>query len=147
MIDRHAPRHTILEEAFLINFQDFKFYCFNLYKRDFNLIFYIRCFKCVTTTNMLVFWWGCNCHIIQLFWGSLKNPNFRGGGFTKNQYRGGGDCLKRGAWTVSQFKIKGAWQETGGGVLEGGLIPQCTIESSQNHLTHVLIQPSVIASN
>ena len=26
-----------------------------------------------------------------------------GRGFTKNQYRGG-NCLKRGAWTVSSFK-------------------------------------------
>ena len=34
-----------------------------------------------------------------------------GGGGTKNQYRGG-DCLKRGAWTVCRFK--GAWQERGG---------------------------------
>ena len=31
----------------------------------------------------------------------------------KNQHRGG-DCLKRGACTVCQFK--GTWQERGGGV-------------------------------
>ena len=41
-----------------------------------------------------------------------------GGGFMKNQYRGE-DCLKRGAWTVCQFKgVLG--KERGGGVLEGG---------------------------
>ena len=28
---------------------------------------------------------------------------FLGGGFMKNHYRGG-DCLKRGAWTVCRFK-------------------------------------------
>ena len=27
-----------------------------------------------------------------------------GGGFTKNQYRGGGDCVKGKVWTVCQFK-------------------------------------------
>ena len=43
----------------------------------------------------------------------------------KNQYRGS-DCLKRGAWTVCQFKV-GAWQERGGSVFEGGLIPQGTL--------------------
>ena len=36
------------------------------------------------------------------FGGSLKNPIFRVG-LTKNQYRGG-NCLKRGAWTVCRFK-------------------------------------------
>ena len=34
-----------------------------------------------------------------------------------------------------------------GGVLEGGWYPNAHYELSQNHLTHVLIQPSVIASN
>ena len=34
--------------------------------------------------------------------GSLKDPTFRRG-FAKNQYREG-DCLKRGVWTVCQFK-------------------------------------------
>ena len=34
-----------------------------------------------------------------------------------------GDCLKREeAWTVYRFK-GGAWQERGGGVFDGGLIP------------------------
>ena len=28
--------------------------------------------------------------------------------------------IKRGAWTVCQFKGGEAWQERGGGVLEGG---------------------------
>ena len=35
------------------------------------------------------------------------------------------DCLKRG---FGQFAdLRGAWQERGGGVFEGGLIPQCTL--------------------
>ena len=51
------------------------------------------------------------------FWGSLKNPIFRVG-LTKNQYRGG-NCLKRGAWTVCRFKGE-TWQERGGGVFEEG---------------------------
>ena len=45
-------------------------------------------------------------------------PTFRGG-FTKHQYINGADLLKRGAWTVYRFK-KGAREETGGGVFEGG---------------------------
>ena len=45
---------------------------------------------------------------------SLKNPTLREEGFTKNQYRGG-DCLKKGAWTVCQFK------GGGGAVSEGGI--------------------------
>ena len=41
---------------------------------------------------------------MKYFWGSLKNPIFKGDGrFTKNQYRGGG-LPKRGAWTVCRFK-------------------------------------------
>ena len=35
---------------------------------------------------------------------ALKNPIFTGGGgFTKKQYKGG-NCLKRGAWTVCRLK-------------------------------------------
>ena len=51
------------------------------------------------------------------------------GGFTKNQYIGGG-LSKRGIWTVWRFKggegVLG--KKEGGGVkfLRGGLIPQCT---------------------
>ena len=38
-----------------------------------------------------------------------------------------GDCLKRGTWTVCQFK-GGLGKKEGGGVFEGGtLIPQCTL--------------------
>ena len=51
----------------------------------------------------------------------MKNSTLRGeGGFTKNWYRGG-DCLKRGAWTVCIFKGKGGggWQGRGGGVFDG----------------------------
>ena len=44
----------------------------------------------------------------------------------KNQYREG-DCLKRGAWTVCQFK--GGLGKKEGVVLVrgGGLIPQCIL--------------------
>ena len=41
-----------------------------------------------------------------------------GGGFTKNQNRGGGLPKKGGALTVCQFR-GGAWQEKVGGVLGG----------------------------
>ena len=64
---------------------------------------------------------------IYYFRGSLKDLTFRGkGGFAKNQYRQW-DCLKRGR--LGQFAdLSGAWQERGGGgVFEGGLIPQCTL--------------------
>ena len=53
----------------------------------------------------------------EYFWGSLKNPTFREGGHKKPE---------GGAWTVCQFKRR-AWQERGGGVLERGLVPQCTL--------------------
>ena len=45
----------------------------------------------------------------------------------KNQYIRG-DCLKRGGG-FGQFVDSrgGAWQERGGGVFEGGLIPQCPL--------------------
>ena len=43
---------------------------------------------------------------LNILGGSLKNPTFRRG-FTKNQYRGG-DCLKKGAWTVCRFKGRGS---------------------------------------
>ena len=45
---------------------------------------------------------------------SLKNPTLREEGFTKNQYRGG-DCLKKGAWTVCQFKGGGGLGKNKGG--------------------------------
>ena len=34
----------------------------------------------------------------------MKNLIFREGGSRKKQYIGGGDCIKRGLWTVSIFK-------------------------------------------
>ena len=39
----------------------------------------------------------------------------------------------------------GAWQERACSVLEGGWCPNAHYELSQNHLTHVLSQPSVTA--
>ena len=71
----------------------------------------------------------------------LKNPTFRaGGGSQKNNIKGG--LPKKGG--LGQFaNLRGPWQERGGGVLEGGWYPNAHYELSQNHLTHVLIQPSV----
>ena len=69
-----------------------------------------------------------------------------GGGSRKNNIEGG-DCLKWGAWTVCWFK-GGAWQERGGGVLEwGGVDTPMHTKSYPKIIWHVLIQPSVIASN
>ena len=42
----------------------------------------------------------------------------------KTWYIGG--CLKKGAWTVCRFK-GGLGKKDGGGVFEGGMIPQCTV--------------------
>ena len=54
------------------------------------------------------------------------------GGFTKKQYRGG-DCLKRGAWTVCQYIRGGLGKKEGGGVFEGWLIPPMrTMRVGQN---------------
>ena len=50
---------------------------------------------------------------------------FLGGGLTKNQYRGD-ELPKKGAWTVCRFK-GGLGKKDGGGVFEGGLIPQCIL--------------------
>ena len=50
---------------------------------------------------------------------SLKNPTFKGGDFTKNQYTGV-DCLKRGRG-LGQFadlRTEGGWLERGDGVFE-----------------------------
>ena len=59
---------------------------------------------------------------------ALKNPIFTGGGgFTKKQYKGG-NCLKRGAWTVCRLK-EGLGENEGVVFFMGGggeLIPQCT---------------------
>ena len=54
------------------------------------------------------------------FWGSLKDPTFRGRGVEGHEkpiYRG--DCLKSGAWTVCWFK-GGLGNKEGGGVFERG---------------------------
>ena len=50
-----------------------------------------------------------------------------GGEFTKTQYRDE-DCLEKGG-RLGQFTDLrgGGWQERGGGVFEGGLIPRCTL--------------------
>ena len=64
-----------------------------------------------------------NLNILGVHW---RTRLLGGGGFTKNQYRGG-ELPKKG--TVCQFK--GAWQERGGGVFEGELIPQCTLCKQQ----------------
>ena len=51
-------------------------------------------------------------------------------GVHENQYVEGDYLKRRVAWTVSRLKGGGgggAWQERGGSVFEGGLIPQCTL--------------------
>ena len=47
----------------------------------------------------------------------------------KNQYIGGGGLPKKEEGGVlGQFvDLRGAWPERGGGVFEGGLIPQCPL--------------------
>ena len=45
------------------------------------------------------------------------------GGSSWKTDKGGGDCLKRGAWTVCKFKGGGTWQERGGGIFKGGWYP------------------------
>ena len=58
---------------------------------------------------------------------------------------GGGLPKKEG---LGQFaNLRAGWQGRGSGVLEGGWYPNAHYELSQNHLTHVLIQHSVFASN
>ena len=47
-----------------------------------------------------------------------------------------------GAWTVCRFNGE-TWQERVGGVL-GGWYHNAHYELSQNHLTHVLIQPMLL---
>ena len=47
-----------------------------------------------------------------------------------------GELPKRGG--LGQFvDLRGAWQERGGGVLEGGWYPNAHYEVSQNHLTRL----------
>ena len=74
----------------------------------------------------------------------LRMKNFKGSWKTNIE---GGIAHKGGAWTVCRFK-GGAGKKEGGGAIEGrDWYPNAYYELSQNHLTHVLIQPSVIASN
>ena len=67
------------------------------------------------------------------------------GAHWKIQYRGG-DCLKRGGLDSLPISVGGGG---GGGACQerGGWCPNAHYELSQDHLTHILIQPSVIASN
>ena len=62
---------------------------------------------------------------LHYFWGSWKNPSFRGGFHKKPIYSG--DCLKRGAWTVCRFKGEGLGKKEGGVLERKGLVPQCTL--------------------
>ena len=60
----------------------------------------------------------------------------------KNQYIGG-DCLKRGAWTVCRFKRGLARKQKGrGGIFEGELIPLYTLcyKISPNCLSSLYIK-------
>ena len=53
-----------------------------------------------------------------IFWGLLKNPNFRGG-FMKSQYTGGLP-KKGGTWSVCRFKGGGLGKKGGVMFLSGG---------------------------
>ena len=53
----------------------------------------------------------------------VKDEKFQYYGKT-NIYRG--NCLKRGLGQFADLR-GGPWQKRGGGVFEGGLIPQCTL--------------------
>ena len=54
----------------------------------------------------------------------MKDPTSRGEGVTKNQYRAGGLPKKEG---LGQFANLRGVGKKGGGVFEGGLMPQCTL--------------------
>ena len=67
-----------------------------------------------------------------------------GRGFTKNEYRGG-IALKGG---LRQFyDIRRGLAKKSVWCFKGGWYRNVHYQLFQNHLTHVLIQPSVIASN
>ena len=76
------------------------------------------------TKNLVTFkrWGGVKDEKFEYYGGSLKNPIFRGEGFTKKQYIGG-DCLKMRACAVCRFDGGFAKKREGG----GGLIPQSTL--------------------
>ena len=80
----------------------------------------------ILTKNLVTFkrWDGVKDKKLWYYGCSLKNPSLMWG-FTKNQYIRG-ICLKSGPWTVFRFK-RGLAKKRGGGALEGGLIPQCTL--------------------
>ena len=61
------------------------------------------------------------------------------GGVTKNQYGGGGgDCLKRWAWTVFQFKGGGErGKKKGGGFLGGGDTPMHTMHDTHSIIVYI----------
>ena len=55
---------------------------------------------------------------IKYYRGSLKNPIFRGWGFTKNQYMGR-ELAKRGGGAGQFADLRGAWRKRGGVFLRG----------------------------
>ena len=66
-----------------------------------------------------------NFNILGVHW---KIWLLRGEGGLRKTNIEGGDCLKRGAWTVCWFKRGRFGKEEGGGVFEGGgLRTQCTL--------------------
>ena len=85
----------------------------------------------ILTENLVTFkrWDGAKHEKILISWRFReKFDGARGGGWvTKNQYIGG-NCLKRGAWTVCGFKMDLAkMRERVFFEGTGGLIPQCTL--------------------
>ena len=68
-----------------------------------------------------------------------------GGGFTKNQCRGG-DCLKRGLWTVCKFKGGGTWQEREEGCFWGTVdTPMHNMSQLKLHLFPARISAEAIS--
>ena len=63
---------------------------------------------------------------VNIMGGLLKNPIFRVGELTKNQYIRE-NCLKRGAtWTVCRLR-RGLAKKKDSGAFEGRMIPQSTL--------------------
>ena len=60
--------------------------------------------------------------------GSLKSIIFRVGASWKKNVSSGELSKGSGVWAVCRFK-RGTWWKRRGGVFEGGMIPQCTLQS------------------
>ena len=67
----------------------------------------------------------------------MKNPLFRGGSQKTNIE--GGDCLKRGAWTVCRFKGEEGLRKKEGSVLRRGRYPYAHYVPPGLHYSRMLI--------